>query len=309
MAVAMQCRAATWRGDVRAAERLGAAAVALTEERANWFASVAAALLAQARLAAGEPAGCAEAIVKAGGGPDLPGFDPTSRCDWWEVAITGAVLEGDLATASDLAARSRECAASLPLRGPWGFALIAEARILLSRGFPAEAAERAAQARDHFEAIGQRLEAARATYLEGLARGDTGNRGDALELLGRAESVFADCRALRLRAEARVALRRFGRRMAAVTDGSATTRDGEGALAALSARERQVADLVARGQTNRQIAAALVMSEKTVESHLGHIFVKLGVTSRASVAAAVAQAADTDSARVQGMTVRRPGRR
>jgi DNA-binding CsgD family transcriptional regulator len=61
------------------------------------------------------------------------------------------------------------------------------------------------------------------------------------------------------------------------------------ALTALSARERQVAELVAAGMTNRQIAGELVVSEKTVESHLGHIFVKLDVLSRASVAAAVAQ--------------------
>jgi DNA-binding CsgD family transcriptional regulator len=289
MAVAMQCRAATWRGDTKAAERLGAAAVALTEERSNWFASVAAALLAQARLAAGDHAGCADAILKAGGGPDLPGFDPVSRCDWWEVAVTAAILDGDLARASEFSSRSRACAEALPLQGPRGFALLAESRILLARGEPGKAAISAAEAKGHFAAIGQRLETARATYLEGLARGELGNRRDALELLSEAETVFAACRAARLRAETRVALRRFGRRVSAVADGSSVRRTGDAAMAVLSARERQVADLVAQGNTNRQIAAALVMSEKTVESHLGHIFVKLGVTSRASVAAMAAQ--------------------
>ena len=288
MATAMQCRAATWRGDVTAAERLGAAAVALAAERSNWFAAVAAALLAQARLSAGDPAGCVEAILRAGGGPDLPGFDPSSRCDWWEVAVTAAILDGDLATAADLVARSRACAADLPLRGPHGFALLAEARILLATGQPAAAAERAEAARGEFTAIGQRLEAARAMYVEGLASGEQGSRSQALELLTEAEAVFAACRAARLRAQTRVALRRFGRRVATVAEPGADRRTDDAAqLSVLSARERQVADLVAEGRTNRQIAAVLVVSEKTVESHLGHIFVKLGVTGRASVAAAV----------------------
>ena len=53
----------------------------------------------------------------------------------------------------------------------------------------------------------------------------------------------------------------------------------------LTAREREVAALVARGLTNRAIAAALVVSERTVEAHVAHICQKLGVRSRAQVAA------------------------
>lgn len=50
-------------------------------------------------------------------------------------------------------------------------------------------------------------------------------------------------------------------------------------------REDEVAALVAQGRTNRQIAAALHISEKTVERHLSSIFRKLGVDRRAAVAA------------------------
>ncbi|MCZ4494102.1 MAG: transcriptional regulator, LuxR family, partial [Conexibacter sp.] len=63
--------------------------------------------------------------------------------------------------------------------------------------------------------------------------------------------------------------------------------DARGA-AALTAREREIAALVASGQTNRDVAAALFLSEKTVESHLANAFVKLGVSSRRSIAAALA---------------------
>jgi DNA-binding NarL/FixJ family response regulator len=54
---------------------------------------------------------------------------------------------------------------------------------------------------------------------------------------------------------------------------------------ALSARERQVLRLVAQGRTNREIAALLVISEKTVARHLTNIFAKIGVTNRAAATA------------------------
>jgi len=56
-------------------------------------------------------------------------------------------------------------------------------------------------------------------------------------------------------------------------------------VAALSSREREVAALVASGKTNRNIAAALYLSEKTIESHLARIYDKLDVHSRAALTA------------------------
>lgn len=53
----------------------------------------------------------------------------------------------------------------------------------------------------------------------------------------------------------------------------------------LSVREAEVLRLVAQGKTNRVIAAELFISEKTVASHLGHIFTKVGVTSRSAATA------------------------
>ena len=41
-----------------------------------------------------------------------------------------------------------------------------------------------------------------------------------------------------------------------------------------------MATLVAEGKTNREVAAALFLSERTVEGHLSHVFAKLGVRSR-----------------------------
>ena len=52
----------------------------------------------------------------------------------------------------------------------------------------------------------------------------------------------------------------------------------------LTAAERRVAALVAEGRTNREVAAALFLGERTVASHLTHIYAKLGVRSRTELA-------------------------
>ncbi|MFB7504851.1 response regulator [Streptomyces broussonetiae] len=55
---------------------------------------------------------------------------------------------------------------------------------------------------------------------------------------------------------------------------------------ALSAREREVLLLVARGTSNREIARELFISEATVKTHLTHLYAKLGVNDRAAAVAA-----------------------
>jgi non-specific serine/threonine protein kinase len=55
--------------------------------------------------------------------------------------------------------------------------------------------------------------------------------------------------------------------------------------ALLTSRELQVARLIAGGRSNKQIAAELVISQRTAENHVEHILTKLGFTSRAQVAA------------------------
>ena len=52
----------------------------------------------------------------------------------------------------------------------------------------------------------------------------------------------------------------------------------------LTAREREVARLVAQGKSNRAIADELVVGISTVEAHITHIFTKLGFSSRAQIA-------------------------
>ncbi len=57
----------------------------------------------------------------------------------------------------------------------------------------------------------------------------------------------------------------------------------------LSAREREIAELVARGKSNLEIGRALSISHKTVEKHIGAIFAKRGFTSRSQLAAYISR--------------------
>ncbi|MEU6981303.1 response regulator transcription factor [Streptomyces sp. NPDC046371] len=57
----------------------------------------------------------------------------------------------------------------------------------------------------------------------------------------------------------------------------------------LSAREREVLELVAKGTSNREIAAELFISEATVKTHLTHVYAKLGAKDRAAAVAVAYQ--------------------
>ena len=63
-----------------------------------------------------------------------------------------------------------------------------------------------------------------------------------------------------------------------------TRTGGSDRLAGLTASERAVVDLVARGATNREVAAQLFLSPHTVSTHLRHAFTKAGVRSRVELA-------------------------
>ena len=80
-------------------------------------------------------------------------------------------------------------------------------------------------------------------------------------------------------------LRRIGSRL------SAETRRAARGTAELTERERDIAGLVAAGRSNKEVAASLFLSEKTIEHHLSRIYAKLGVRSRVELANAEWQAA------------------
>jgi DNA-binding NarL/FixJ family response regulator len=123
----------------------------------------------------------------------------------------------------------------------------------------------------------------------GRALGQAKQRDQAIAQLERAEQDLAGRGAYSYSEQAQKELRRLGRRVTRRTGTSPV----EG-LSALTEREREIAAMVSRGRTNREIASASYLSEKTVERHLSHIFAKLGVASRAGLAALVVTGNDRD---------------
>jgi DNA-binding NarL/FixJ family response regulator len=110
----------------------------------------------------------------------------------------------------------------------------------------------------------------------GTAEHRAGNRVTAAELWQQALDEYASTGAGRPAAQLEQQMRAIGagRRVESRPAPQAS------AVAGLSAAELRVARLVARGMKNRQVAEELTLSRHTVDSHLRHIFTKLGVCSR-----------------------------
>ena len=162
-------------------------------------------------------------------------------------------------------------------------ALKARAAVLLATGDAPGAAKLALDAAVTADSVGARIVAGRSRTLAGRAFAKVGRNEDAIVALNRAEAELAACGAERYADQAARELRRLGRRV--IRTGRRAGEDGLG----LSRREVEVARLVAEGKTNREIAAELFLSDRTVESHLSRVFAKLGVSSRAAVGAVLAR--------------------
>ncbi len=270
--------AATASGDLALALRSGeeCLAVGRTVDH-NVISATGGWVFGAALLEAGEPARCRTEVLASGGGPDLPLVGSGVRCTCYELLTRAELALGRRAEAAAWADRARAAADELTLDLARACARRAQAFVLLEAGEPGPAAEAALAAAADAERASAPIEAARARTLAGRALALAGDREGAVAELDRAEKELEACGAPSYRAEAVRQLERLGRRPR-----PDPPKDTPGsALASLTAREAEVADLVAAGNTNREIAAILYLSEKTVESHLSHIFTKLGVSSRA----------------------------
>jgi DNA-binding CsgD family transcriptional regulator len=131
--------------------------------------------------------------------------------------------------------------------------------------------DRLREAVDILEGSPARLEHARALTDLGAALRRANRRKEARSVLQDGLGLAVHCGARPLAERARTELRAAGRRSA---DPAGT------GLEQLTASERRVAELAAEGQSNPEIAQALFVTRKTVETHLGHVYRKLNISGR-----------------------------
>jgi DNA-binding CsgD family transcriptional regulator len=205
----------------------------------------------------------------------------SGRAAAYEVLARAELALGRPAAAEQWAQRAERAIHGGTLVAEAAFARRASAAVALAYGDGRRAASMMLAAAARADAAGAVVEASRCRILaaRGLASGD---RNEAVTELERAVQDLANCGAHGYRAEAEKELRRLGRRV------PRRAGLGAGGLGSLSERERELATLVHRGHTNRQIAAAMYTSEKTVERRLSHMFAKLGVPNRTALALLVA---------------------
>ncbi len=144
-------------------------------------------------------------------------------------------------------------------------------RAEVARHRPEAASPAVAELADTAAAVGTEPLRAAALFAQGLVAAATGDLAHGRRLLSDAAELYA---------------RSGSAYEAARADAEAMRRGQEAPLQALTRRESEVLRLVARGLSNREIAAELVLSEHTVHRHVANILRKLAVPTRAAASAA-----------------------
>ncbi|GAB3892901.1 hypothetical protein GCM10029964_068660 [Kibdelosporangium lantanae] len=268
-ALAQRAWVLAWMGDATTARALADEAAALADKRYGRLSSSAYGMLAQARWFTGDADGCQQLLRTAGGGPGLPKFYAFTRVAWLALLAEAAAGTNDLAGASEAASAAEALATAQPEPHYVGWARFARAWAVVE---PASAARHALVAAEAFHDSGRHVSEGRARLLAATNLAAAGEHDRADEQFTAAHGLFVACGA-RMLADQATYQRAQVRPRAAVE---------------LSDRELQVARLIVNGDTNQTIAARLYLSTRTIESLVAGLRRKLGVPSRAAIAAAVA---------------------
>ncbi|HJQ06209.1 MAG TPA: LuxR C-terminal-related transcriptional regulator, partial [Nocardioides sp.] len=209
-----------------------------------------------------------EVIASRGGGATNPGI-------LWRPTVAVALARtGDRAAALDLLAEQRCADERWALARAHGLTLLAEG--LVEQG--ASSLERIEHAVAVLRCADAPLELARALLAQGRALRHDRQRAVAREVLAGALDLADRCGALRLATQAEQEI---------ASCGGVVRRRRTTGPAALTPSELRVAQLAADGLTNVQIAQALFVTRKTVESQLTAVYRKLGVSSRQDLRSAL----------------------
>ena len=273
-------------GDVDMALNTARENVELTQGLDQSLVCAAGVALSAALLETGDPEGAVDALLQSSGGDTLLLIPGVWRTRSLELLTRCWLALGRREEAERAAARAEAAAATLKLRVARAMADRALAAVALEAGDSDLAADRALASADLADKVGMPVEAAVSRTLAGRALAQAGQPERAVAELQHAAAELHARGALRYRAAAERELRRLGQHIHRRTQPGKP--DGSG-LESLTARELQIARLVVDRKTNPQIAEALFLSPKTVETHMRNMFRKLAVSSRVEVARAVEQ--------------------
>jgi len=283
--------------------------------------SLGTALLVSGQLAAARPV-LEEAVTRLAG-LDKAGADRSYALN--SLAMT-LLFQGEADRADGVCAEARNNCRAHGERWWLGYTLVASALVALALGDPARATgyvrESLRSRHDMGDVQGMAGSVERLAWIAATI----GNYRRAARLLGAADRFWqavgvtlygapqwlrgrTDCQAATRQALGDQAYERALREGAALTTDEAvgyalgeqpgpgraeeaTAEPADAAETPLTSREREVAELVARGLSNKQIGARLIVSQRTAESHVENILRKLGFTSRTQLAGWIAQQDD-----------------
>ena len=227
--------------------------------------------------------GIAEAVEAAG--PELDQIDTTWSTWLLTIVVRAAVETGDIEGAERWAGLLDRRAADWPLPAYAVRADIGRANVLLARGRGAEAAELAIPAAERATELDIHVDTVAARLCAGRGLKAAGRSDDAVAQLRLVAEATAAGGHVRLHDAAARELRSLGVRLQA----GAARAGEESGVATLSEREREIAELVAQGRSNKEVGVTLYLSAKTIENHLSRIYAKLGVRSRVELTALLAR--------------------
>ena len=220
--------------------------------------------LALAQLAQGRGDAAASAI---GAALRAVGDDRIARARLCTAQVEIALATNDLEVARRACVELEDAAGTYATSGLEAAALHWRGALALAEGRAEEALAALRAACRRWHDVGASYDAARSCVLLGQAYRALGDDEAAAAELAAAKATFA-----RLGATVDVA-------------GLAALAGDPSSPGGLTEREAEVLSHVASGKTNRQVADALVLSEKTIARHLSNIFMKLGVSTRTEAAA------------------------
>jgi DNA-binding CsgD family transcriptional regulator len=208
----------------------------------------------------------------------------SGRTAAYEILTRAELALGNTDAAENWARKALDATHGAQLTVEATFAHRANARVALARDNPAKAAKIALDAAARAEGAGAPVEAARCRMLAAEALTRSGQRAEATAELEHAVAQLRRVAAHGFQRQAEAQLRQLE---------PSTNRSSSPVacdLGLLSERELQIAELVRAGHTNREIARAIHVSEKTVERDVSRIFAKLGVSSRTALAVRIGSA-------------------